>query len=284
MNAVPAEFEHPHDRAEFKRLQRPGVELYRAHIVHYAFDPHTHEAYGLGAIESGVERFRYRGSDHLAAPGSLVLMNPDMLHTGRAETEQGWRYRMIYLDVAMLETLSGERGWWFAQPVQQHPVDAARVGALLSALWRSTDGLATDGALLGLVELLRPHARSAALPSEPLGPARDAGLGRAVQLMHDTLAEPLTLEQLAHAAGLSPFHFLRRFKAHHHVTPHQMLMALRLFAAKQRLAAGMAPASVAADVGLVDQSHLTRRFARMYGVTPARYQQQLGLRPLRAAA
>ena len=57
-----------------------------------------------------------------------------------------------------------------------------------------------------------------------------------------------------------------------------------LFAAKQRLAAGMAPASVAAEVGLVDQSHLTRRFARMYGVTPARYQQQLGLRALRAAA
>src|SRR5438552_16917006 len=128
MNAVPAEFEHAQDRAEFKRLQRPGVELYRAHIVHYAFDPHTHEAFGLGAIESGVERFRYRGSDHLAAPGSLVLMNPDMLHTGRAETEQGWRYRMIYLDPDVLQTVSGERGWWFAEPVDHDACAARRVG------------------------------------------------------------------------------------------------------------------------------------------------------------
>ena len=63
-----------------------------------------------------------------------------------------------------------------------------------------------------------------------------------------------------------------------------MLMALRLFRAKQRLAAGIAPAQVAAEVGLVDQAHLTRRFARMYGVTPARYQQQLGTRPVRQAA
>jgi AraC-like DNA-binding protein len=101
--------------------------------------------------------------------------------------------------------------------------------------------------------------------------------------MHDRLADALTLEDLAGAAGLSPFHFLRRFKAQHHATPHQMLMALRLHRAKQWLAAGIAPADVAAGVGLVDQAHLTRRFARMYGVTPARYQQQLGTRPDRRA-
>lgn len=52
-------------------------------------------------------------------------------------------------------------------------------------------------------------------------------------------------------------------------------MALRLFEAKQGLAAGKAPAEVAADVGLADQAHLTRAFARRYGVTPARYQRQV---------
>jgi AraC-like DNA-binding protein len=284
MNAVPAEFEHPQDRAEFKHVHRPGIELYRAHIVRYAFEPHTHDAYGLGAIESGVERFRYRGGDHLAAPGSLVLMNPDMLHTGRAETAQGWRYRMIYLDSELVEALSGERGWCFAQPVQHGAARAARVAAVLNALWQSSDPLAIDGALLALIELVRPHARVGTQRGERPAGAADVALARAVQLMHAQLADSLTLDQLAQAAGLSPFHFLRRFKAHHHVTPHQMLMALRLFRAKQQLAAGVAPASVAADVGLVDQSHLTRRFAHMYGVTPARYQQQLGLRPQRAAA
>ena len=60
-----------------------------------------------------------------------------------------------------------------------------------------------------------------------------------------------------------------------------MLMALRLFEAKRLLAAGEAPAQVAAAVGLTDQAHLTRAFARRYGVTPARYQQQLGTRPPR---
>jgi hypothetical protein len=82
---VPAAFEHASDAAEFKRPpHRPGVELYRAHIVRRTFEPHAHEGYGLGAIESGVERFRYRGGDHLAPPDSLMLMNADELHTGRA--------------------------------------------------------------------------------------------------------------------------------------------------------------------------------------------------------
>ena len=118
MHAVPDTFEHPLDAAEFKRpAHREGVELYRAHIVRHAFEPHTHEAFGLGAIEAGVERFRYRGEDHLAPADTLVLMNPDELHTGRAETAAGWRYRMAYLDAPVLEQISGERGWWFADAV-----------------------------------------------------------------------------------------------------------------------------------------------------------------------
>lgn len=277
-DAVPSSFDHPCDAAEFKRPARAGVELYRAHIVHHAFDPHTHEAYGIGAIESGVERFRYGGGDHLAPPCSLVLMNPDVLHTGRAETAQGWRYRMAYLDTGLLDALSGEPGWWFDVPVVHHPAAAQRVSLLLAGLWRSDDPLAVDCGLLELVQTLRPHARGAA---RPVASTADRALDRAVELMHAELGHPLTLERLAAAAGWSPFHFLRRFKARHDVTPHQMLMALRLFEAKRLLAAGRAPAAVAADVGLVDQAHLTRRFARMYGVTPARYQQQLGTRPAR---
>ena len=280
MNGVPERFEHTTDEAVFKRpAHRAGVELYRAHIVRHAFDPHTHEAFGLGVIEAGVERFRYRGSDHLAPPDTLVLMNPDELHTGRAETAHGWRYRMVYLDAALLEEVSGERGWWFADAVGRDAPRARRVGRLLQAMWAADDALAFDSALGTLVDTLRPLARG----------KRDAGsvgaprFAAAIALMHERLGEPLTLDELAGAAGLSPFHFLREFKRAHHATPRQMLMALRLFDAKQRLAAGEAPAAVAAASGLADQAHLTRAFVRRYGVTPGRYQQQLGTRPRRAA-
>lgn len=273
MQGVPEQFEHPQDRAEFRRAQgRQGVELYRAHIVRHAFDPHTHDAYGVGAIEQGVERFRYKGSDHLAPPDSIVLMNPDVLHTGQAETEGGWRYRMIYIEPEVFSDITGESGWWFpGAVVDQDPGRAKRLSKLLGQLWQTQDSLAFDSLLFQLVAEIRPHARVQ-------NANHDKALhnfSRVIEYMQAHLEDRVVLDDLATIAGLSPFHFLRKFQAQHHVTPQQMLMARRLFAAKQLLAAGMPPAQVAAACGLTDQSHLNRTFVRRYGVTPARYQQQV---------
>ena len=83
--------------------------------------------------------------------------------------------------------------------------------------------------------------------------------------LHDNYMRPITLDELAQVAALSPYHFQRQFKAHYHVTPHQMLMAIRLWRAKAFLTHGMPAAEVAIAVGLTDQSHLTRAFTLRYG-------------------
>ncbi len=273
MQGVPESFEHTADVAQFRRpFARAGIELYRAHIVSHAFEPHTHAAFGFGAIEQGVERFRYAGTDHLAPAQSMVLMNPDVLHTGRAETPGGWRYRMIYVEPAVLAQVCGQDDWWFSQAVvaDDRP-RAQRVSGLLAALWQAQEPLAFDSLLFQLVTELQPLVRMA-------GAARTdkpARLAPVLDFMQAHLEQRLSLEDLAQVADLSPFHFLRQFKAQYHVTPQQMLMALRLYRAKDLLAKGHAAAQVAAAAGLCDQAHLTRAFSRRYGVTPARYQQQL---------
>jgi AraC-like DNA-binding protein len=272
MQGVPEQFDHPLDVAQFRRPEhRAGVELYRAHIVRHTFDPHTHEAFGLGAIEKGVERFRYRGSEHLAPADSRVMMNPDVLHTGRAETVGGWRYRMAYIDADVVEAVTGRCGLWFRDAVDHDAPRARRITALLDALWRTDEPLAFDGLLLALLDGFGDQARSMRMPDAHAAPR----FARVVDYLRDNLSQRLTLDDLAAVAELSPFHFLRAFRSQYHVTPQQMLMALRLFEAKRRLSAGDAPAHVAVEVGLSDQAHLTRTFARRYGLTPARYQRQV---------
>ena len=98
---------------------------------------------------------------------------------------------------------------------------------------------------------------------------------RVREYLHENYMHPLTLDELASVVSLSPYHFQRQFKAHFHVTPHQMLMAIRLWRAKAFLTHGMPAAEVAAATGLTDQSHLTRAFTRRYGITPVRYQKQV---------
>ena len=139
---------------------------------------------------------------------------------------------------------------------------------------RSDLGLDEAGLLLAarFVDLASGTRRR---PADPAPRDRRRAVESALWI-DETSAEPIDLDTVAGHAGLSPFHFLRSFKAQHHATPQQMLMALRLFEAKRRLAAGEAPAQVAAATGMSDQAHLTRAFARRYGVTPARYRRQLG--------
>ncbi len=273
MQVVPHTFEHPGDHAEFRRLPgRGGVELYRARLVHHAFEPHAHAAYGVGVIDAGVERFRYAGAEHLAPTDSLVLMNPDALHTGRAGADGGWRYRMIYLDPETLADISGEPGWWFDDAVVDgDPGRARRLSTLLGGLWAAREPLAFDSLLHRLVSELRPLARTANPPRK----AQAMRFEPVLDFMRAHHADRLTLEALAGIAGLSPFHFLRSFQAQHHASPQQVLMAIRLLEAKRLLGAGTPPAQVAAATGLADQAHLTRAFASRYGVTPARYQRQV---------
>lgn len=272
MQGVPEQFIDEKDNAQFRHLpQITGVELYHAHISRYAFEPHTHEAFGIGAITSGAERFRYRGAQHVAATDSLVLMNPDELHTGESATAGGWQYRMIYLEPEILEAMTGERNWSFNEAVNHDPLRARQVAQLINGLWSAGDTLTQQGLLFNLIETFRPYAHH--LPAGKQDAAHR--FERVRDYLHDNYMNPLTLDELAAVVSLSPYHFQRQFKAHFHVTPHQMLMAIRLWRAKQFLTSGMPAAQVAAASGLTDQAHLTRAFAHRYGITPVRYQKQV---------
>lgn len=277
MEGVPERFDQPVDRAEFRRAAgHEGVELYRAHIVHHRFAPHIHDGYGLGVIEAGQERFAYRGREHLAPAGAIVLMQPGEVHTGGPASAQGWRYRMLYLDEAVLAGQLGDgRLWRFDTAVRLgDTARASMVARALAALWRAEEGAAADAALVDTLALLAPlaagHRAEAMAPLPGTRPFQ-----RVVDALHSDLSREWRLAELASLSGLSPFHFQRAFKAAHGISPHQWRMALRLAEAKRRLARGEPAADVAAAVGLTDQAHLTRRFAGMYGVTPARYQRQL---------
>ena len=119
--------------------------------------------------------------------------------------------------------------------------------------------------------LLRKPSPSARESSGPLaGPAR-AQMERAIDYMETNLAEPLTLIDVADAAGLSPSHFARRFKSATGAPPHQYLMSMRVERAKRMLAHREPIAEIALACGFTHQEHLTRIFRRLTGLTPARF-------------
>ena len=69
-----------------------------------------HEGYGIALLESGTERFRYRGAEHVATPGDLALLNPDEVHTASRALESSWSYRALFLSPTLLPGLAEALG------------------------------------------------------------------------------------------------------------------------------------------------------------------------------
>jgi AraC family transcriptional regulator len=94
-----------------------------------------------------------------------------------------------------------------------------------------------------------------------------------LEFIEEHLEAGLTLEQVAAAAQLSVYHFSRQFKAATGLPPHQYVIARCIERAKELLQAGtdLALAEVAAHAGFSDQSHFSRHFKRLIGVTPGRF-------------
>jgi AraC-like DNA-binding protein len=79
------------------------------------------------------------------------------------------------------------------------------------------------------------------------------------------------LTALSKQAGLSRFQTLRLFRRHYGVTPHAYQLHFRIALARRTLLSGQNAAEAAAKHGFADQSHLTKHFKRLVGITPGQY-------------
>jgi AraC-like DNA-binding protein len=229
-------------------------------------------------VEAGREVVWLRGSRRRAGPGGIFLINPGELHDGAADGE-GYRYRAFYPPVATLSAvmadLQGDPDGVAPAPlfepvVASDPALAARLVAAHRTLECCEEILAGEEALTGaLADLLTRHGRPASrMPRAGAEPGR---VGRIVELMASEPERSFSLDALAAEAGLSKFHFIRVFSRATGQTPHAYLVNLRVNRARELLAVGTRPAEAAVAAGFADQSHLTRVFKRIVGVTPGLY-------------
>jgi len=102
---------------------------------------------------------------------------------------------------------------------------------------------------------------------------------RACERLAADLEGKLSLQHLAAEFGLSTSHFSRAFRISTGLPPHRWLMQQRVSKAKQLLSDRRLPLSeVAIAAGFANQSHLTRVFSSIAGISPGAWRRESGSR------
>jgi AraC family transcriptional regulator len=97
-------------------------------------------------------------------------------------------------------------------------------------------------------------------------------LNRVLEYIDTYLGDNLELQQLAQVAGLNVFHFAKAFKQSTGETPHRYVLYKRMERARKFLRdSHLSVLETSARTGFVDQSHFSKVFRRIVGVSPSNY-------------
>ena len=236
-----------------------------------------HEAACIAIVTEGTFRYRTRAGAAVLAPGALLLGSPEACYECRHEHAAGDRCLAFGFAPEFWETVcaggAGLRGAQF--PVPQLPAlpQLAGLVAEAEAARDVGDRDAFDELAVRLAGAVAMAFEDPALVSRRITPCDERRITGALRRIEAAAHEALPLGRLAQEAGLSPFHFLRTFRAVTSMTPHQYVLRTRLHRAAVRLRRTREPISVVAfDVGFNDLSTFNRRFRHVMGMSPKEFQ------------
>ncbi|KUL37457.1 AraC family transcriptional regulator [Streptomyces regalis] len=249
----------------------PPLDLLTARFERHVYAPHAHDEFTIGVCVGGSEVIDYRGGRIRPGPGSVVVLAPGEMHTGRPAASDGYAYRALYAETSLLtDGTLGTAVPHFRDPLLDDPELATALRVTHTELAACPDPLEVESRLPWLLTALARRHSTARAASD-----RVPGADHIAHAVRDRLADELTappsLVSLATDLGVSRYQLLRAFRTAMGVPPYAWLAQYRVTRARGLLETGLRPAEVAALVGFADQAHLTRWFRRVLGVTPAAY-------------
>jgi AraC-like DNA-binding protein len=246
-----------------------GIRRMEAFLHGAPYSLHRHDSYAIGVTLFGLQCFFYRGCRHRAWPGQIHVLFPDELHDGAAGTEDGFGYRIAYIDPLLLQQALGGR----ELPFVRTPVltSNAAWSSLLCKLWEPDivgDEISRAEFAVEAVDCLEAAAgrRSANRNSIDL-----SNLCRVREAIVQNPACRLDATELERLADMDRWNLARGFRAAFGTSPSRFRTMRRLERACARFEAGTPLAEAALDAGFADQSHMTRQFRAAFGMSPRQW-------------
>jgi AraC-like DNA-binding protein len=231
------------------------------------YKSHLHKQFSIGAIDKGKVWYEAAGESAVLQPGSLALINPEVLHSCNPIGDCTRSYYVLYLDVGWC--LQVQQSLWKTESFQAVHTLLLKNAELYQRCITTMILLMTEGDVLSreqaLFELVADVFR------------RCCSQGKAVanlcpqirelkEILSTHLVAAISLTKVAADLQVNPYTLLRHFKKGTGITPHAYRLNCRIEQAKKMLRQGVEPAEVALECGFFDQSHL-HRYYEVMGIT-----------------
>jgi len=243
-----------------------------AYFSGFGFEPHRHDTYAVGRTLAGVHSFRYRDGMKHSLPGGTIVIHPDELHDGEAGSIDGFHYRILYIEPALLQkALGGTTLPFVPDGISRDPRLYAATQTLMQEMDCVIEPLEEEDAIYDLAQALaavsgiRKRRRT----------LNYTAAERAREFIHSALDSTISLDQLEAASGRDRWSLSRDFRALYGTSPYRYLTMRRLDQVRRQLLAGQPLIDAALSLGFADQSHMTRHFKKAYGISPARWLEML---------
>jgi AraC-like DNA-binding protein len=202
----------------------------------------------------------------------VFVLHPDETHDGHAGTSAGFRYRILYVEPALIRDALGEVRSPLPFVREAVSNDAGLAAAILPALddlEAPLEDLERDQIVLNLADALAATNPSAT--RRKLSAPHWRAVGRARDLLDANARNGVASAELEAVTGLTRYALARHFRASLGTSPHRYLVMRRLDRACALIRHGASLADAALASGFADQSHMTRHFGKAYGLSPGRF-------------
>lgn len=242
------------------------------YAAHARLRPHAHARAYLGLVVRGAHRETAGAQERSCGPATVVFHPAAERHANEFSPSGGRIFR-LEMDDEWLTRLR-DCGATLDRPAESHRGPLSQIASRMFAEFRARDGVSSlmiEGlALEFATRVIR--ARDAATAGRA-----PTWLADVVEVLHARAADDIRLDDLARVAGVHPAHLNRVFRIRHGCSVGEYLRRLRVDLAARELAASQTPiADIASAMGFADQSHFSRVFARLTGLTPGRYRRLHG--------
>jgi AraC-like DNA-binding protein len=263
---------------QYKSPLSPGIEALSC-ANSFVFPNHIHNGYVLWLNSEGGEQYNLKGCTTILQPGSVSIIEPGIVHSNKPWNPAKRHLRSLYLDEEFflyLEKLfTGEKT---GQPTLRTSVIENRqcwhTAILLhEAIINNQDQLLIDELIVSLF-LKIEIVQFGKVIFRGFSYSSSERLKNIIEYMRAKSSENISLDNLAEIALCSSYHVIRLFRNQVGMSPHAYLIQLRLERARKLIDSGQSIADAALLAGFSDQSHLTRRFKKRYGLTPGLYSSQ----------